>query len=55
MTEQLDKVKAELQQEMKNVCSLKARVSELEVGLADMVIHCLLNGCGTNSSAERIL
>lgn len=31
MTEQLDKVKAQLQEELNNVSSLQAKVSELEV------------------------
>lgn len=42
LNEQLENVQAELQQEMKNVCSLKARVSELEVRPADLAIHSYL-------------
>lgn len=33
VSEQLDKVKTQLQEELKNVSSLKAKVSELEVCL----------------------
>lgn len=39
MNEQLEKVKVKLQQEKKSVCSLKARVSELEVRFTDTVIR----------------
>lgn len=39
MNEQLDKVKAQLQEELKNVSSLQARVSELEVCVFYAVIH----------------
>lgn len=39
MNEQLEKVKVKLQQEKKSVCSLKVRVSELEVRFTDTVIR----------------